>query len=244
MDFQVINEETIMIYFEEEIDPKTYDKVQLLVNYIHKQQHEAIIETVASYRAVMLIIDMTVSTPQAVLESLDISEAQLESMADEKSSARVIHLPVCYGDEFGPDIEAVAEHNDLSTEEVIRLHTANKYLIYMLGFMPGFPFLGGLDTRLHTPRRLEHRTKLEAGSVGIANNQTGLYPSASPGGWQIIGRTPVKVLNMEQDPMVIYQPGDYIQFYAIDQETYDEIIAAQENGEQVMEKWVKVSHEH
>ncbi|BCU52471.1 inhibitor of KinA [Staphylococcus auricularis] len=244
MDFQVINEETIMIYFEDEIDPKTYDKVQLLVNYIHKQQHEAIVETVASYRAVMLIIDMTVSTPQAVLESLDISETQLENMAEEKASKRVIHLPVLYGDEYGPDIEAVAEHNQLSTDEVIRLHTANQYLIYMLGFMPGFPFLGGLDERLHTPRRSEPRTKLEAGSVGIANNQTGLYPSASPGGWQIIGRTPVKVLNMDQDPMVMYQPGDYIKFYEIDKETYDEIVSAQENGEQVMEKWVKVSHEH
>ena len=244
MDFQVINEETIMIYFEDEIDPKTYDKVQLLVNYIHKQQHEAIVETVASYRAVMLIIDMTVSTPQAVLESLDISETQLENMAEEKASKRVIHLPVLYGDEYGPDIEAVAEHNQLSTDEVIRLHTANQYLIYMLGFMPGFPFLGGLDERLHTPRRSEPRTKLEAGSVGIANNQTGLYPSASPGGWQIISRTPVKVLNMDQDPMVMYQPGDYIKFYEIDKETYDEIVSAQENGEQVMEKWVKVSHEH
>ncbi|MCE5038216.1 5-oxoprolinase subunit PxpB [Staphylococcus auricularis] len=244
MDFQVINEETIMIYFEDEIDPKTYDKVQLLVNYIHKQQHEAIVETVASYRAVMLIIDMAVSTPQTVLESLDITEAQLENMAEEKTSKRVIHLPVLYGDEYGPDIEAVAEHNQLSTDEVIRLHTENQYLIYMLGFMPGFPFLGGLDERLHTPRRSEPRTKLEAGSVGIANNQTGLYPSASPGGWQIIGRTPVKVLNMDQDPMVIYQPGDYIKFYEIDQETYDEIVSAQQNGEQVMEKWVKVSHEH
>ncbi|MEB6569265.1 5-oxoprolinase subunit PxpB [Staphylococcus auricularis] len=244
MDFQVINEETIMIYFEDEIDPKTYDKVQLLVNYIHKQQHEAIVETVASYRAVMLIIDMAVSTPQTVLESLDITEAQLENMAEEKTSKRVIHLPVLYGDEYGPDIEAVAEHNQLSTDEVIRLHTENQYLIYMLGFMPGFPFLGGLDERLHTPRRSEPRTKLEAGSVGIANNQTGLYPSASPGGWQIIGRTPVKVLNMDQDPMVIYQPGDYIKFYEIDQETYDEIVSAQQNREQVMEKWVKVSHEH
>ena len=117
----------------------------------------------------------------------------------------VIHIPVLYNLEMGPDLEEVASYNNLTIEEVVQIHTTNEYLVYMLGFMPGFPFLGGLDERIHTPRRSEPRVKINAGSVGIANNQTGLYPSDSPGGWQIIGRTPLKVFDQYSEPMTLYE---------------------------------------
>lgn len=135
----------------------------------------------------------------------------------------VIHIPVLYNLEMGPDLEEVASYNNLTIEEVVQIHTTNEYLVYMLGFMPGFPFLGGLDERIHTPRRSEPRVKINAGSVGIANNQTGLYPSDSPGGWQIIGRTPLKVFDQYSEPMTLYEAGDYIKFYSIDETTYNQI---------------------
>ena len=114
----------------------------------------------------------------------------------------------------------------------------------MLGFMPGFPFLGGLDPNLHTPRRKEPRTKIEAGSVGIANNQTGLYPKQSPGGWQIIGRTPINVFDINREPMCLYEAGDSIQFYSIDKDTYQQIEQEQTQDDFNIEKWVKFDYEH
>ena len=108
----------------------------------------------------------------------------------------------------------------------------------MLGFMPGFPFLGGLDSRLHTPRRDEPRVKIDAGSVGIANNQTGLYPSDSPGGWQIIGRTPLKVFDINDDEMSLYQAGDYIKFYSIDENTFNDTQSEIAENRFNKEKWV------
>ena len=114
----------------------------------------------------------------------------------------------------------------------------------MLGFMPGFPFLGGLDSRLHTPRRDEPRVNIDAGSVGIANNQTGLYPSDSPGGWQIIGRTPLKVFDLDREPMTIYEAGDYIQFKAITQDEFEQIQADINAGNFELDKWVTYDNEY
>lgn len=150
----------------------------------------------------------------------------------------VIHIPVLYNLEMGPDLEEVASYNNLTIEEVVQIHTTNEYLVYMLGFMPGFPFLGGLDERIHTPRRSEPRVKINAGSVGIANNQTGLYPSDSPGGWQIIGRTPLKVFDQYSEPMTLYEAGDYIKFYSIDETTYNQIESEINDGRFNKEKWV------
>ena len=156
----------------------------------------------------------------------------------------MIQIPVCYGNNYGPDLSEVAKHNQLSEKEVIEIHTQQAYLIYMLGFMPGFPYLGGLDQRLHTPRRSEPRIKIDEGSVGIANNQTGLYPMESPGGWQIIGRTPLKVFDIESKPMTLYKAGDYIQFYEINNKEYIEISEATQRGEFKQDKWVKYENEY
>lgn len=128
-----------------------------------------------------------------LIENLELSQIS-DTKLNNQNQRKIITIPVVYGGDFGPDLDEVASYNNLSNDEVIDIHTQQAYLIYMLGFMPGFPYLGGLDKRIHTPRRSEPRVKIDAGSVGIANNQTGLYPLDSPGGWQIIGRTPLKVL--------------------------------------------------
>lgn len=243
MEYKLINEETIMIYFEQQIDPSTFKEVQKVEKYIKDQQHEAIIEVIPSYRAIMLHIDITKQSLVKVVNELNLEQLNKLDFDENLNKVKIISLPVLYGGNYGPDIQEVAKHNQLSIEEVIKLHTENTYLIYMLGFMPGFPFLGGLNSKLATPRREEPRTSIPAGSVGIANNQTGLYPKQSPGGWQIIGRTPITVFDILRTPMCLYESGDYIKFYSIDESTFEQIVEAQQ-GEFDIEKWVKIQYEY
>ncbi len=146
-------------------------------------------------------------------------------------SARVIKIPVCYCEQFGEDLAFVAKHAGMSTDEVIRLHSGTDYLIYMLGFLPGFAYLGGLDKRLVTPRLESPRTLIPQGSVGIGGEQTGIYPIASPGGWQLIGRTPVRPYDAKRQPPILYNAGDYIRFVPISLEEYSRIEALVKNGE-------------
>jgi KipI family sensor histidine kinase inhibitor len=137
---------------------------------------------------------------------------------------RTVEIPVCYGGEFGPDIDTVARTNQLRVSDVIELHCEPAYLIYMVGFTPGFPFLGGLSEKLHTPRLETPRSLVAEGSVGIANNQTGIYPIASPGGWQLIGRTPVKLFAPRRKHPFLYQAGDRIKFNPISVEEYTRLV--------------------
>lgn len=243
LEYKLINEETIMIYFEQQIDPSTFKEVQKVEKYIKDQQHEAIIEVIPSYRAIMLHIDITKQSLAKVVNELKLEQLNKLDFDENLNKVKTISLPVLYGGNYGPDIQEVATHNQLSIEEVIKLHTENTYLIYMLGFMPGFPFLGGLNSKLATPRREEPRTNIPAGSVGIANNQTGLYPKQSPGGWQIIGRTPITVFDILRTPMCLYESGDYIKFYSIDESMFEQIVEAQQ-GEFDIEKWVKIQYEY
>lgn len=129
-------------------------------------------------------------------------------------TSRKIQIPVRYGGQSGPDLEQVATHAGLSPQQVVDTHSAAEYLVYFLGFQPGFAYLGGLPAELATPRRAEPRLAVPAGSVGIGGAQTGIYPAASPGGWQLIGRTDICLFNPELNPPTLLQPGDVIQFVA------------------------------
>lgn len=237
MNTQIVNEQTVMLYFDNEISEQTYQQVNQVVQWVKQQQHPAIREIVPSYRAVLIYFDNLETTASELIENLELNQ-WTPTNSDSKQSHKVIKIPVCYGGAYGPDIEEVAQHNQISVDEVINIHSDSQYLIYMLGFMPGFPYLGGLDDKLHTPRRSEPRLSIEAGSVGIANNQTGLYPLQSPGGWQIIGRTPLKVFDLNRDPMTIYEAGDYIQFYAIDEQEYQRIEQSMKSEKFNLDEWV------
>ncbi|MBF7016960.1 5-oxoprolinase subunit PxpB [Staphylococcus durrellii] len=230
METKILNEQTIIYYFENEIYQTTFDKVQHIVSFIEAQELSSILEVVPSYRSVMINIDTTIDVPKNVITQLNIEGLDLNSISNEIKQTRIINIPVLYGNEHGPDLEEVAQHNNLSKDDVVNIHSSNSYLIYLLGFMPGFPFLGGLSKKIHTPRRSEPRTKIPAGSVGIANNQTGLYPKQSPGGWQIIGQTPIDVFNINREPMCLYQPGDYIKFYSITLEEFEDFKVQQQNN--------------
>jgi inhibitor of KinA len=134
---------------------------------------------------------------------------------DELPPPRTKDIPVCYGGELGPDIEDVARQHGLEPKDVIRIHSAGSYLVYMVGFMPGFAYLGGLDERLVTPRRSSPRTAVPAGTVGIGGQQTGVYPLVSPGGWNLIGRTPLRIFDVAREEPALLATGDRVRFHAI-----------------------------
>ena len=135
---------------------------------------------------------------------------------------RTLKIPVCYEAEFAPDLAELAKAKMLTEEEVVRLHTTAVYRVYMIGFLPGFPYMGKVDGRMATPRRSSPRTSFPAGSVGIAGEQTGIYPLSSPGGWNIIGRTPIRLFDKDRPQPVMLQPGDAVQFYSITENEFND----------------------
>lgn len=143
-----------------------------------------------------------------------------QDIAHEQGAGRVIEVPVCYGGEFGPDLPEVAAACGLSPEQLIALHAASPHVVYMLGFAPGFPYIGGLDQRLAVPRRQTPRTSIPAGTVAIAREQTVIYPIETPGGWNMIGRTPLRLFDPLADPPSLLQPGDELRFVAISPQQY------------------------
>lgn len=153
-----------------------------------------VVETVPAFASLLIFYDPLVTEYDAVAAAVQ-KLAQAPDSDTAAEEGRLVEIPVCYGGAFGPDLPFVAEHAGLTETEVIRLHAGRDYPIYMLGFLPGFPYLGGLDERLFTPRLPTPRTAIPAGSVGIGGEQTGVYPIASPGGWQLIGRTPLKLFD-------------------------------------------------
>lgn len=142
-------------------------------------------------------------------------------------SSRTVEIPVCYDAEFGPDLGDVAAHNKISIEEVIRLYASARYLVYFLGFSPGFAYMGGLPAALRTPRLATPRTRVAAGSVGIAGEQTGVYPISSAGGWRLIGRTPARMFDSTANPPTRLQPGDMVRFMPITRSAFEELLKKQ-----------------
>ena len=184
-----------------------------------------IIETVPTYRSVTVHYDPEQIRYEVLVEKLKALVGKLDRI--KLPPSEVLELPVLYGGEAGPDLPFVADYTGMTQEEVIRAHTSTEYLIYMLGFTPGFTYLGGMDERIATPRLSTPRVKIPAGSVGIAGSQTGVYPIDSPGGWQLIGQTPVRMYDADRPEPILPKAGQYIRFYAIDQAEFDRI-AAQE----------------
>ena len=135
--------------------------------------------------------------------------------------SRKIEVPVCYAEKFALDIEYIASQKNIAVREIIKMHTSQSYRVYMIGFLPGFAYMGEVDERIAISRRSKPRTNVEAGSVGIAGKQTGIYPLSSPGGWQIIGKTPIKIFDQHNEEPVLFQPGDEVKFYSITEDEFE-----------------------
>ena len=208
--------------FSKNIDLVVNRKVMLLAESLEREKVEGVIELMPSYSGIMIYFNPIRTSFSALKDILLEKISRIDTITLDKETS-LISLPVCYEIEFGPDLPVVAEKNKLSINEVIEIHSSPMYRIYMLGFTPGFPYLGGMDDRIITPRKSEPRLKIEAGSVGIAGSQTGIYPLESPGGWQIIGKTPLKLFDTHQNPASLLKAGMHIKFQPIDRKMFDDI---------------------
>ena len=219
-----VGDRAISIDFGQVIDPKINRYIRQTIERIKELQLEGIIELVPTYCALLIEYD---AMCYSYSEICNIIEPILEEgMTDTTNElVTVVEVPTVYGGEFGPDLSFVASHNHLSEDEVISIHSGTDYLVYMLGFIPGFTYLGGMDPRIATPRLSSPRTLIPAGSVGIAGEQTGTYPSDSPGGWQIIGRTPVTMYDMSKAQAALLNAGDYVRYVPIDESEFHRIKA-------------------
>lgn len=207
--------------FGNEISTACNARVRLLNENLKRSKIRGIVETVPTYRSLLIYYDPLIISYKKLCACIRSASGRKGDMkADAK---RIVEIPVCYGGQYGEDLAAVANHTGMREAEVIRLHSGRDYLIYMMGFLPGFPYLGGMDPRLSTPRLSNPRISIPAGSVGIGGEQTGVYPLASPGGWRLIGRTPLRLYDSEREQPTLYQAGDYIRFKPIDEEEYRRI---------------------
>jgi inhibitor of KinA len=221
--FLLAGDRGLLVEFGAAIDPEINRKVRQVFFTLESSPVDGVVEVIPTYRSILICYDPT---------KTELSKLKREILDREKRLGELgipppetIEVPVCYGGDFGPDLEFVARHNKLTPQEVIKIHTAGTYLIYMIGFTPGFPFLGGLSERLFTPRRENPRQLVPAGSVGIANNQTGIYSIDSPGGWQLIGKTPIKIYNPKGTRPILLKAGNFLKFRGISREAFDEIAA-------------------
>lgn len=217
-----VGDRAISIDFGQVIDPTINRHIRQTIERIKELQLDGIIELVPTYCALLVEYDAML---YSYSEICNIIEPTLEEgMANTINElVTVVEVPTVYGGEFGPDLSFVASHNHLSEDEVISIHSGTDYLVYMLGFIPGFTYLGGMDLRIATPRLSSPRTLIPAGSVGIAGEQTGTYPSDSPGGWQIIGRTPVTMYDMSKAQAALLNAGDYVRYVPIDESEFHRI---------------------
>lgn len=221
-----VGDHALLAAFEQHISPEIGAAVAALNARVAAAKLPGAGETVPAFASLMLTYDPLVT-------DYDTLAAALQKLADAPehgstaAAGRCVTIPVCYGGDFGPDLPFVAQHAGLTQQEVVKLHSGRDYRIYMLGFLPGFPYLGGLDERLFTPRLGTPRTAIPAGSVGIGGEQTGIYPIASPGGWQLIGRTPLRLFDPDAGTLP-YAAGDSIRFVPITPQEYAAI--AQKEG--------------
>ncbi|WP_026104909.1 5-oxoprolinase subunit PxpB [Halalkalibacterium ligniniphilum] len=227
-----LGDSAIVVTVGDAIERKTHQKVQLLSTYLEDHPIPGMIEYVSAFTSVTIFYDnykvfladkeRSFPTPYEFIRA-KVEEALARVGEISEYEPKVVEIPVCYGGEHGADLEVVAKHNGLTPEEVIQIHSEGEYLTYMIGFAPGFPYLGGLSEKIATPRRENPRLAIPAGTVGIAGEQTGVYPIETPGGWQLIGRTPLRLFRPEQWPPTLLQAGNIVKFKPITNEEYDEL---------------------
>ncbi|MDR3313827.1 MAG: 5-oxoprolinase subunit PxpB [Oscillospiraceae bacterium] len=231
--FLPAGDSALSVAFGDEINPEINARIRALCDALAAKPIRGVRECVPTFRSLLVLYDPCRLGYDRLVQKLRTRLAALGGAG--QGSQRVFVIPVCYGGAFGEDLAFVAAHAGLTKEEVIRRHSAPDYLIYMLGFLPGFAYLGGLEPALHTPRLANPRTGIPAGSVGIGGEQTGIYPLASPGGWQLIGRTPVRPYDSARAEPILYGAGDFIRFAPVTEQEYVQLEQKQAAGGTIWE---------
>jgi len=210
----------LLLEFGNKISPEVNEKVRRMALAIQREVIEGIVETVPTYRSLLIIYNSLIIPIEDLKKRLKQVEEGLQQTPFPEP--KLTRIPVVYGGKVGPDLETVAEYHHSAPDEIIRLHCSRAYLIYLIGFMPGFPYMGELPEGLVTPRLKTPRLFVPAGTVAIAQKQTGIYSMESPGGWQLLGRTPVRMFDPGKDSPAYLRMGDRVQFYPISEKEFEE----------------------
>jgi inhibitor of KinA len=220
---QALGDHAIQFYLPEKMDATLISEIKCFHNFIFSQQLKEIKDSIPSYHTLTLIYDI-----QLMHEPLDFANELIEKYVSDRKTIitstavnEIIEVPVCYDEDFGIDLINMSTKLNLSITELIKIHTENIYQVYCLGFMPGFAYMGDVNTKIQLARHPQPRKNVCAGSVGIAGAQTGIYPMHSPGGWQIIGRTPLKVFDKDPAKLSKFKMGDSVKFYSIPRAEFD-----------------------
>ncbi len=220
-----VGENALTVSLGGELDIALNNQVFRLYQYLHTQPNPFWIDLIPAYTTLTVVYDgitLRKYNPSAVdFVRYEIQQAISASKDVELTSGRAVQIPVCYDLVFGMDLKALAKAKGLSVDAITEKHAAQSYRVFMIGFLPGFAYMGKVDDRLASPRLASPRKHVPAGSVGIAGNQTGIYPLDSPGGWNIIGRTPAKLFDPESESPTLLQPGDEVTFMPISKEAYE-----------------------
>ena len=209
---RMAGDSAITVDFGSQIDSDVNARVLSVAAEVRSMRLEGVRDIVPSYSSVTIYIDPLCTAVDRLWGRLEVA---VVAPVSGRGPSREILVPVSYGGSDGPDLDEVAGFANCSTEQVIRLHTSPRYRVYMLGFLPGFPYLGPVDSRIAMPRRQSPRLAVPAGSVGVAGPQTGIYPTVAPGGWRLIGRTLVEVFDSGREPPCLFRPGDFVRFEAV-----------------------------
>ncbi|MEA1081137.1 5-oxoprolinase subunit PxpB [Marinobacter qingdaonensis] len=220
MNIESINESACIVYLGDQINEETAERVKQATDRIRATLSDVITDLVPSYTSVMVCYDLERIDRFGIQSRLRRAVTGASATAPDPSSAQTLELPVYYGPEVALDLDDVCEFAGLTADEVIRIHSEQSYRVYAIGFSPGFAFLGSTDARIAMPRKSTPRLKVPVGSVGIAGSQTAIYPSATPGGWQIVGRTPSKMVDWDSKSLALAQIGDRVKFRAIDRDEF------------------------
>lgn len=221
MRFRAASDRSILVYVGEEIGQAAHERVVRLLQRLQKEPPSWLRNIQPAYCSLLVDFDPSLTDHAEVEETIGRFEERSEKQRSRKP--RVVEIPVCYGGEFGPDLETVAEAHGSKPAQVIELHSSETYRAYFLGFAPGFAYLGEVPAEIATPRLPSPRKRVPAGSVGIAGRQTAVYPMATPGGWRLLGRTPLRVFQTDRKPMGLISIGDQVHFRPISRDEFGKL---------------------
>ncbi len=220
MNVNLVNENSVIIYFSDTVCTETADNIAYAYHLLRSELSDTLLDIVPSYTSILLSCNLRKTGLRSFVTRIRSILKQLDKSAGEQLERKQILLPVFYGEEVALDHAEVSEYAGLAFSEVVKLHTSECYRVFAIGFAPGFAFLGNTHPDITMPRKANPRLKVPPGSVAIADRQTAVYPRQSPGGWQVIGRTPLNLLDLSQSSLSTFAMGDEVRFQAIDRQTF------------------------